>query len=103
MQGTNHQVRVWQALLRVPAGALVTYEALAAAAGAPGAARAVGSAVGRNPVAFAIPCHRVIRKLGVMGGYRWGTARKQAILAWEAARLLGEGGEADARERAAAG
>jgi AraC family transcriptional regulator of adaptative response/methylated-DNA-[protein]-cysteine methyltransferase len=103
VQGTNHQVRVWQALLRVPAGALVTYETLAEAAGAPGSARAVGSAVGRNPVAFAIPCHRVIRKLGVMGGYRWGTARKQAILAWEAARLLGEGEEEEARERAAAG
>ncbi|HEX8695410.1 MAG TPA: methylated-DNA--[protein]-cysteine S-methyltransferase [Longimicrobium sp.] len=102
VQGTNHQVRVWQALLRVPAGALVTYEALADAAGAPGSARAVANAVGRNPVAFAIPCHRVIRKLGVMGGYRWGTARKQAILGWEAARLLGDE-EEETRERAAAG
>jgi AraC family transcriptional regulator, regulatory protein of adaptative response / methylated-DNA-[protein]-cysteine methyltransferase len=105
VQGTNHQVRVWQALLRVPAGAVVSYETLAAASGDPSATRAVANAVGRNPVAFVIPCHRVIRKLGAFGGYRWGTARKQAILAWEAARALGDDREDEdaVPERAAAG
>jgi AraC family transcriptional regulator of adaptative response/methylated-DNA-[protein]-cysteine methyltransferase len=86
LRGTNFQIRVWEALLRVPEGAVVTYESLAAAAGAPGAARAVGAAVGANPVAYVIPCHRVIRKTGAFGGYRWGTARKRALLGWEAAR-----------------
>lgn len=90
VQGTNHQVRVWEALLRVPPGALVTYEQLAAAAGKPEAVRAVAGAVARNQVAYVIPCHRVIRKLGAFGGYRWGTERKQAILGWEAAQTLGD-------------
>jgi AraC family transcriptional regulator of adaptative response/methylated-DNA-[protein]-cysteine methyltransferase len=89
VQGTNHQVRVWQALLRVPAGAMVSYEQLAAAAGRPDAVRAVAGAVARNQVGYVIPCHRVIRKLGVFGGYRWGPERKQAILGWEAARAFG--------------
>ena len=90
VEGTNFQVRVWEALLRVPFGALTSYEALAAHAGHPEATRAVASAVARNPVGYLIPCHRVIRKLGVMGGYRWGPTRKKAILAWEAARMEDE-------------
>ncbi|MBV9109498.1 MAG: methylated-DNA--[protein]-cysteine S-methyltransferase [Gemmatimonadetes bacterium] len=90
VQGTNHQVRVWEALLRVPAGAIVTYEQLATAAGKPEAVRAVAGAVARNQIAYVIPCHRVIRKLGAFGGYRWGPERKQAILGWEAAQLLGD-------------
>jgi AraC family transcriptional regulator of adaptative response/methylated-DNA-[protein]-cysteine methyltransferase len=90
VQGTNHQVRVWEALLRVPAGAVVSYEQLAAAAGRPDAVRAVAGAVARNQIAYVIPCHRVIRKLGAFGGYRWGTDRKRAMLGWEAARVLGD-------------
>src|SRR4051812_49022689 len=77
VQGTNHQVRVWEALLRVPAGAVVSYESVAAAAGRPAAVRAVAGAVARNQIAYVIPCHRVIRKLGAFGGYRWGTDRKR--------------------------
>lgn len=83
--GTAFQVRVWRALLRIPAGRLTTYGRLAATVGHPAAARAVGTAVGRNPVAWLIPCHRVIRETGAIGGYRWGTLRKQAMLAWEGA------------------
>lgn len=101
VQGTNHQVRVWEALLRIPPGAMVSYEQLAAAAGRPDAVRAVASAVGRNPIAYAIPCHRVIRKLGALGGYRWGLGRKRAILGWEAARALGgDEDEGEMEERA---
>lgn len=86
VRGTNFQVRVWEALLRVPEGALVSYSDVARAVGAPRAARAVGSAVARNPVAWLIPCHRVIRATGAFGDYRWGAARKKAIVGWEAAR-----------------
>jgi AraC family transcriptional regulator of adaptative response/methylated-DNA-[protein]-cysteine methyltransferase len=86
VRGTNFQVKVWQALLRIPVGGLTTYEAIASAIGSPGAVRAVGTAVGRNPVAFLIPCHRVIRSTGALGGYRWGGDRKRAMIAWEAAR-----------------
>jgi len=71
--------------LRVPPGSLVTYGRLAAAIGQPAAARAVGSAVGNNPLAYLIPCHRVIRETGLMGGYRWGQLRKRAMVAWETA------------------
>ncbi|HXP62569.1 MAG TPA: methylated-DNA--[protein]-cysteine S-methyltransferase [Dongiaceae bacterium] len=85
VRGSAFQVRVWKALLRVPPGSLVTYGRLAAAIGQPAAARAVGSAVGNNPLAFLIPCHRVIRETGLLGGYRWGPARKRAMLAWETA------------------
>ena len=85
VRGSAFQVRVWKALLRVPPGSLVTYGRLAAAIGQPSAARAVGSAVGNNPLAFLIPCHRVIRETGLLGGYRWGPARKRAMLAWETA------------------
>lgn len=86
VKGTNFQVNVWRALLRIPEGRVTTYAALAEAVGRPGAARAVGQAVGRNPVAWLIPCHRVITSLGGVGGYRWGTLRKQAMLAREAAK-----------------
>ena len=94
VQGTNHQVRVWEALLRIPPGAVVTYEQLATSIGRPDAVRAVAGAVARNPVGFVIPCHRVIRKLGAISGYRWGPDRKRAILAWEAAHALGDEEEA---------
>lgn len=87
LRGTAFQLKVWEALLRIPSGAAVCYEDIAAHIGAPRAVRAVGSAVGANPVAFVIPCHRVIRKLGDFGQYAEGALRKQAILGWEAARL----------------
>jgi AraC family transcriptional regulator of adaptative response/methylated-DNA-[protein]-cysteine methyltransferase len=85
VRGTNFQIKVWQALLCLPAGSVATYGGIAAAIGTPGAARAVGAAVGQNPVAWLIPCHRVIRKTGVLGEYRWGAVRKKAMLGWEAA------------------
>jgi AraC family transcriptional regulator, regulatory protein of adaptative response / methylated-DNA-[protein]-cysteine methyltransferase len=87
LNGTNFQIKVWEALLRIPAGNLVTYQEIAAYVGDPNASRAVGHAIGSNPIAFVIPCHRVIRKMGVFGGYHWGTARKKAILGWEMARV----------------
>lgn len=86
VHGTNFQVKVWNALLQIPSGGVATYQDIAASIGAPGAVRAVGTAVGRNPVAFLIPCHRVIRNTGALGGYRWGLKRKRAMLAWEAGR-----------------
>lgn len=89
IQGTNFQIKVWQALLCLPPGSAATYGDIAAAIGAPGAARAVGSAVGQNPVAWLIPCHRVIRKTGILGEYRWGAVRKKAMLGWEAAHEEG--------------
>lgn len=85
VHGTQFQVRVWEALLRVPEGGLTTYGELAAALGQPAASRAVGGAVGANPVALLIPCHRVIRGSGELGGYRWGPARKRLLLAAEQA------------------
>jgi len=85
VRGTNFQVAVWRALLAVPPGHLVSYGDVARAIGRPAAVRAVGSAVGANPCAFLIPCHRVIRENGEIGGYRWGLTRKRAINAWEAA------------------
>ena len=86
VQGTNFQIRVWEALLRIPPGHVVSYHALARHLGKPTAARAVAGAVAANPVSFLIPCHRVIRQSGVVSGYRWGRVRKQAMLGWEAAR-----------------
>ncbi|HVM60312.1 MAG TPA: methylated-DNA--[protein]-cysteine S-methyltransferase [Verrucomicrobiae bacterium] len=83
LRGTNFQLKVWQALLTIPPGRLANYGNLAAQIGAPSASRAVGSAVGRNPIAWLIPCHRVIRSLGVIGDYRWGRERKQAMIARE--------------------
>lgn len=85
LHGTNFQIRVWEALVRIPSAAVLSYENLAQALGTPGATRAVASAVAANSVALLIPCHRVIRKSGAFGEYRWGTTRKQALLAWEAA------------------
>jgi AraC family transcriptional regulator of adaptative response/methylated-DNA-[protein]-cysteine methyltransferase len=81
--GTNFQVQVWRALLELDPGETVTYSALARKLGKPEAARAVGNAVGANPVAWVIPCHRVLREGGKPGGYRWGVARKQMIRRWE--------------------
>ena len=83
VRGTNFQVKVWRALLQIPTGSVATYEDIAHAIGSPNAVRAVGTAIGRNPVAFLIPCHRVIRTTGALGGYRWGLPRKRAMLAWE--------------------
>jgi AraC family transcriptional regulator of adaptative response/methylated-DNA-[protein]-cysteine methyltransferase len=87
VRGTNFQIQVWQALLRIPLGGAVSYEDLARFVGLPQGARAVGNAVGGNPIPFLIPCHRVIRKLGDFGNYGEGPARKKAILGWEAALL----------------
>jgi AraC family transcriptional regulator of adaptative response/methylated-DNA-[protein]-cysteine methyltransferase len=86
LRGTNFQIRVWEALLRIPEGTVATYGRVADGVGEPAAVRAVGTAVGRNPVAFLIPCHRVIRNTGAFGGYAWGLTRKRAMLGWEAAR-----------------
>ena len=86
VKGTAFQLKVWEALLTIPPGRTLTYGRIAAAVGSPGASRAVGNAVGDNPVAFLIPCHRVIRSTGALGGYRWGTERKASMLTWEAVR-----------------
>jgi AraC family transcriptional regulator, regulatory protein of adaptative response / methylated-DNA-[protein]-cysteine methyltransferase len=94
LYGSPFQIKVWEALLRIPQGALVSYDGLAASIGARGAARAVGSAVGDNPISFLIPCHRVIRKSGVISHYHWGRPRKLAMIGWEAARTEGLGAEA---------
>ncbi len=83
LRGTNFQIKVWEALLRIPAGSVVTYQDIAVAIGMPRAARAVGNAVGQNPVPVLIPCHRVIRKDGNFGNYGYGRARKKALLGWE--------------------
>jgi AraC family transcriptional regulator of adaptative response/methylated-DNA-[protein]-cysteine methyltransferase len=85
LRGTNFQVKVWEALLRIPEGTVVSYGFLADAVGHPGAHRAVGTAAGHNPVGYLIPCHRVLRANGEIGGYHWGTTCKRAILAREAA------------------
>lgn len=85
LHGTNFQLKVWEALLHIPAGRLVTYADIAASLQMPRAVRAVSRAVADNPIAVLIPCHRVIRKMGVIGGYRWGTARKRALIGWEMA------------------
>jgi AraC family transcriptional regulator of adaptative response/methylated-DNA-[protein]-cysteine methyltransferase len=85
VKGTNFQIKVWEALLRVPPGRLVTYGALARAIGRPASSRAVGQAIADNPIAFLIPCHRVIRASGRFTDYRWGADRKEAMIAWEAA------------------
>ncbi len=86
VKGTPFQVQVWRALLRIPEGAVLSYGGLAAALGRPGAGRAVGSACGRNRIGWLIPCHRVIRETGALGGYHWGLGVKRAMLALEAAR-----------------
>lgn len=83
VQGTAFQHQVWQALLELPLGSTTTYQAIADAIGRPKAVRAVANAIGANPIAWLIPCHRVIRSDGGLGGYRWGVQRKRAMLAWE--------------------
>ena len=89
VRGTNFQIQVWRALLQLPFGSVASYRTIAAQVGHPAAARAVGNAIGANPIAWLIPCHRVIRGSGTFGAYRWGENRKAAILGWEAA--LGDG------------
>lgn len=84
--GAPFQIKVWEALLAIPSGHVTTYADIAGAIGHPMAHRAVGTAVGRNPISFLIPCHRALRRDGGLGGYHWGLARKRAMLAWEAAR-----------------
>lgn len=84
--GAPFQIKVWEALMRVPSGHVTTYSEIAGAVGHPAAVRAVGTAVGRNPISFLIPCHRALRRDGGLGGYHWGLPVKRAILAWEAAR-----------------
>ncbi|MCI2400707.1 bifunctional helix-turn-helix domain-containing protein/methylated-DNA--[protein]-cysteine S-methyltransferase [Aliiroseovarius subalbicans] len=89
--GAPFQIKVWEALLTIPTGQVTTYSEIAEAVGNPRAVRAVGNAVGRNPVSWLIPCHRALRKSGALGGYHWGLPVKRALLAWEAARLDGTG------------
>ena len=86
VKGTNFQIQVWRGLLRVPFAGLATYQSLANAIGRPTSARAVGNALGNNPVGYLIPCHRVIRESGELGGFRWGLERKKALLGWEASQ-----------------
>lgn len=87
MIGTDFQLRVWDALLKIPMGTARTYSSIATEIGAPAACRAVGAAVGANPVSFVVPCHRAIGKSGALTGYHWGLTRKRAILGWEAAQV----------------
>lgn len=87
VKGTNFQVQVWRGLLKIPFAGMTTYQSVAEMIGRPTAVRAVGNAVGHNPIAYLIPCHRVIRESGKLGGYRWGLERKTAILGWEASRV----------------
>jgi len=87
LKGTPFQIKVWETLLQVPVGGLTTYSDLAKKSGHTGASRAVGTAVGNNPVAFLIPCHRVIKSTGEIGQYHWGSVRKNAIIGWEASRM----------------
>ena len=89
--GTDFEVRVWQTLLHVPMGRAVSYADIARHLGSPAASRAVGSAVGRNPISFVVPCHRVLRGDGSLGGYHWGLTRKRALIGWETGRLRGGG------------
>ncbi|PSN17655.1 6-O-methylguanine DNA methyltransferase [filamentous cyanobacterium CCP5] len=86
VRGTNFQIQVWRGLLGIPQAGLMTYQGLAQTLGRPTAARAVGNAVGKNPVGYLIPCHRVIRESGALGGYRWGLERKRTLLGWEASQ-----------------
>jgi AraC family transcriptional regulator of adaptative response/methylated-DNA-[protein]-cysteine methyltransferase len=83
MIGTDFQVRVWEALLRIPLGQASTYQDVARSIGKPSASRAVGAAVGRNPISFVVPCHRALGKSGALTGYHWGITRKRAMLGWE--------------------
>jgi AraC family transcriptional regulator, regulatory protein of adaptative response / methylated-DNA-[protein]-cysteine methyltransferase len=85
--GTDFEIRVWETLLKIPMGQATTYGDIAASVGKPKAARAVGAAVGKNPISFVVPCHRVLGKSGALTGYHWGLTRKKAILGWEAGKL----------------
>jgi AraC family transcriptional regulator of adaptative response/methylated-DNA-[protein]-cysteine methyltransferase len=85
--GTDWEVRVWETLLKIPMGRLTTYSDIAAKVCTPAASRAVGAAVGKNPVSFVVPCHRVVGKSGALTGYHWGITRKQAMLGWEAGKV----------------
>ena len=87
--GSDFQVRVWQALLRIPMGKACSYSSIAAGIGSPAASRAVGAAIGANPISFVVPCHRALGKSGALTGYHWGLTRKRAILGWEAGQLSG--------------
>ncbi|RUX47678.1 methylated-DNA--[protein]-cysteine S-methyltransferase [Mesorhizobium sp. M4A.F.Ca.ET.020.02.1.1] len=87
MIGTDFQLRVWETLLRIPMGKACTYSSIAASIGAPSASRAVGAAVGANPMSFVVPCHRALGKSGALTGYHWGLTRKRAILGWEAGQV----------------
>lgn len=87
MKGTDFQLKVWEALLTIPLGELNTYGQVSKIINKPNAARAVGTAIGSNPIAFLIPCHRVIQSSGKTGGYRWNPIRKKAIIGWEASVL----------------
>ncbi len=84
--GSDFQVRVWEALLRIPMGCAVTYSSIAETLGQPTASRAVGAAVGRNPISFVVPCHRALGKSGALTGYHWGLTRKRAMLGWESGK-----------------
>ena len=86
LKGTDFQLKVWESLLKIPMGGLSTYSNLAEKIGHPNASRAVGTAIGNNPVAYLIPCHRVIQSTGNFGGYMWGNTRKTAIIGWEASK-----------------
>jgi AraC family transcriptional regulator, regulatory protein of adaptative response / methylated-DNA-[protein]-cysteine methyltransferase len=90
LKGTSFQLKVWEALLKIPSGNLITYAGLSKSIGSTNSARAVGTAVGGNPVAYLIPCHRVIRSTGIIGEYHWGSVRKTAIIGREASQLYGE-------------
>ncbi|HYA04918.1 MAG TPA: bifunctional helix-turn-helix domain-containing protein/methylated-DNA--[protein]-cysteine S-methyltransferase [Xanthobacteraceae bacterium] len=85
--GTDWEVRVWEALLKIPMGRLTTYSTIAGKVCTPAAARAVGAAVGKNPICFVVPCHRVVSKSGELTGYHWGLTRKRAMLGWEAGQV----------------
>jgi AraC family transcriptional regulator of adaptative response/methylated-DNA-[protein]-cysteine methyltransferase len=87
LKGTDFQLKVWQTLLKIPLGRLTTYGAIANNIEKPNASRAVGTAIGSNPVAFLIPCHRVIQSTGTFGGYMWGNTRKTAIIGWEGSKI----------------
>jgi AraC family transcriptional regulator of adaptative response/methylated-DNA-[protein]-cysteine methyltransferase len=87
LKGTPFQLKVWEALLKIPEGCVASYQDVAKKIGEPGASWAVGTAVGHNLIAYLIPCHRVIRETGVLGNYRWGPVRKKALLAWEGSRF----------------
>ncbi len=100
--GAPFAIKVWEALLAIPSGEVTTYGEVASAIGHPRAVRAVGTAVGRNPVGFLIPCHRALRGTGALGGYRWGLPVKRAMLAWESARVEGRAEESEGRAARAA-